>query len=54
MTMSARILVVEVGGRSFNHSFKSCRFAVLTVREVAERLRVCTATVYRLCESGRL
>jgi excisionase family DNA binding protein len=26
----------------------------LTVREVAERLRVCTATVYRLCESGRL
>ena len=27
---------------------------LLTVREVAERLRVCTATVYRLCESGRL
>ena len=26
----------------------------MTVREVAERLRICTATVYRLCESGRL
>jgi excisionase family DNA binding protein len=27
---------------------------LLTVREVAERLRVCTATFYRLRESGRL
>jgi excisionase family DNA binding protein len=27
---------------------------LLTVREVADRLRVCTATVYRLCASGRL
>src|SRR5450631_788013 len=27
---------------------------LLSVREVADRLRVCTATVYRLCESGRL
>ena len=26
----------------------------LTVREVAARLRVCTATVYSLCESGGL
>ncbi|HEX7509494.1 MAG TPA: helix-turn-helix domain-containing protein, partial [Polyangia bacterium] len=26
----------------------------LTVREVAARLRVCTATVYSLCESGAL
>jgi excisionase family DNA binding protein len=28
--------------------------ALLTVREVAARLRVCTATVYNLCASGRL
>lgn len=27
---------------------------VLTVREAAERLRVCTATIYRLCATGRL
>jgi excisionase family DNA binding protein len=27
---------------------------LLTVREVAERLSVCTATVYRLCERGEL
>jgi excisionase family DNA binding protein len=27
---------------------------LLTVREVAEKLRICTATVYRLCESGEL
>ncbi|MGC9983488.1 MAG: helix-turn-helix domain-containing protein [Polyangia bacterium] len=26
----------------------------LTTREVAARLRVCTATVYRLCEAGKL
>ena len=26
----------------------------LTVREVATRLRLSTATIYRLCESGRL
>ncbi|WP_240357933.1 helix-turn-helix domain-containing protein [Myxococcus vastator] len=26
----------------------------LTVREVAERLAICTATVYRLCERGEL
>jgi excisionase family DNA binding protein len=26
----------------------------LTVREVAERLRVCRATVYRMIEEGRL
>ncbi|TMA85203.1 MAG: helix-turn-helix domain-containing protein [Deltaproteobacteria bacterium] len=26
----------------------------LTVKEVAARLRVCTATVYRLCTAGRL
>jgi excisionase family DNA binding protein len=27
---------------------------LLTAREVAQRLRVCTATVYRLCERGAL
>jgi excisionase family DNA binding protein len=27
---------------------------LLNVREVAERLRICTATVHRLCESGEL
>ena len=27
---------------------------LLTVREVADRLRVCAATVYRLCESREL
>jgi excisionase family DNA binding protein len=27
---------------------------LLTVREVAELLRVCTASVYKLCASGRL
>ncbi|RYZ13050.1 MAG: DNA-binding protein [Myxococcaceae bacterium] len=27
---------------------------LLTVREVAERLAICTATVYRLCERGDL
>jgi excisionase family DNA binding protein len=27
---------------------------LLTVREVATKLRVCTATVYKLCASGRL
>ncbi len=27
---------------------------LLTVREVAKRLLVCTATVYRLCASGKL
>jgi excisionase family DNA binding protein len=27
---------------------------LLNAREVAERLHVCTATVYRLCESGEL
>ena len=32
--------------------FKKSR--VLGVREVAERLRVCTATVYKLCASGAL
>jgi excisionase family DNA binding protein len=26
----------------------------LTVKEVAARLRVCTATVYRLCAAGEL
>jgi excisionase family DNA binding protein len=30
------------------------RNRLLTVREVAEELGVCTATVYRLCESGEL
>ncbi|MBI5627309.1 MAG: helix-turn-helix domain-containing protein [Candidatus Rokubacteria bacterium] len=28
--------------------------SLLTIREVAERLRVCRATVYRLCAEGRL
>jgi excisionase family DNA binding protein len=28
--------------------------AALTVREAARRLKVCTATIYRLCESARL
>jgi excisionase family DNA binding protein len=28
--------------------------ASLTVKEVAARLRVCTATVYRLCADGEL
>src|SRR5438105_9540400 len=28
--------------------------SLLTVREVAAQLRVCTAIVYRLCEEGRL
>jgi hypothetical protein len=32
--------------------FKNSR--MLGVREVAERLRVCTATVYKLCASGAL
>jgi len=27
---------------------------LLTVREVAERLGVCTATVYALCRDGKL
>jgi excisionase family DNA binding protein len=27
---------------------------LLTVRQVAERLGVCTATVYRLCDKGQL
>jgi excisionase family DNA binding protein len=27
---------------------------LLSVREVADKLRVCTATVYRLCGSGEL
>jgi excisionase family DNA binding protein len=27
---------------------------LLTVREVADRLAVCTATVYTLCKRGRL
>ena len=27
---------------------------LLSAREVAERLRICTATVYRLCERGEL
>ena len=27
---------------------------MLTVREVAARLKVCTATVYRICERGEL
>jgi excisionase family DNA binding protein len=27
---------------------------LLTVREVARRLSVCTATIYRLCERGEL
>ncbi len=27
---------------------------LLTVREVAQRLRVCTATVYKLCAAGEL
>ena len=28
--------------------------SLLTVRQVAERLGVCTATVYRLCDLGQL
>jgi excisionase family DNA binding protein len=28
--------------------------ASLTVKEVAVRLRVCTATIYRLCTTGEL
>jgi excisionase family DNA binding protein len=28
--------------------------ASLSVKEVAARLRVCTATIYRLCTSGEL
>jgi excisionase family DNA binding protein len=30
------------------------RARLLTVREVADQLRVCTATVYRLCAEGQL
>ena len=30
------------------------RMPLLSAREVAERLRICTATVYRLCERGEL
>ena len=30
------------------------RVRLLSAREVAERLRICTATVYRLCERGEL
>jgi len=27
---------------------------LLTVREVAKKLRICTATVYKLCDRGEL
>ena len=37
-------LVVLYGGRN----------RLLTVKEVAERLGVCSATVYRLCDAGEL
>lgn len=35
------------GGGGFSMS-------LLTARQVAEKLRICTATVYRLCERGEL
>jgi excisionase family DNA binding protein len=38
--------------RSFETSVGGARF--LTVREVAERLAVSTATVYALCERGEI
>ena len=34
--------------------FRSEEPPLLTVRQVAERLGVCTATVYRLCDEGQL
>jgi excisionase family DNA binding protein len=30
------------------------RDSLLSIREVAAQLRVCTATVYRLCDEGQL
>jgi excisionase family DNA binding protein len=41
---------VEQAGAIRTHVGK----ALLTVREVADQLRVCRATVYGLCESGEL
>ena len=34
--------------------FRELQGPFLTVREAAEQLRVCTATIYRLCAAGRL
>ncbi|HJX52853.1 MAG TPA: helix-turn-helix domain-containing protein [Polyangia bacterium] len=33
---------------------QAARVSLLTAKEVAARLRVCTATVYKLCASGAL
>ena len=46
------IVVQEISGAEGRGSATVGPF--LTVREVAARLRVCTATVYSLCESGGL
>jgi excisionase family DNA binding protein len=43
------VQAAEAGGSGSRHIEP-----YLTVREVASRLRLCTATVYRLCESGGL
>ncbi len=45
---------IVVQARRADGSDSSSAGPYLTVREVAARLRVCTATVYRLCEAGRL
>ena len=46
-----------VGGRPLKGTrrlLKSTKAPLLTATEVADRLRVCTATVYKLCSSGAL
>ena len=46
-----------MGGRSAKSArrpLKSTEAPLLTATEVAARLRVCTATVYKLCASGAL
>ncbi len=45
-------LVPVVSPESGDKKMRRCR--VLGVREVAEMLGVCTATVYKLCERGEL
>jgi excisionase family DNA binding protein len=40
--------------KSARRPLKSIEAPLLTATEVAVRLRVCTATVYKLCSSGAL
>jgi excisionase family DNA binding protein len=42
------------GGAGATRPVPGTEGALLSVREVAEQLRVCTATVYQLCDQGRL